>query len=130
MDNSTHKHAKDALNEIAKKISKEDLQKILSKQKEIEEKFLSNGALKRFLLDSELLISLIQDYDKGDYQEIPWESLAGIVTALLYVLSPVDLIPDFIPAIGTLDDALVIAVCLKLVKKDLDAYTFWKTKHA
>ena len=130
MEKTTHKHAEDALNQGAKKIKKEDIQKVLSKQKEIEEKFLSNGPLEGFLFDFELLISLIQDYDKGDYQEIPWESLSGILTALLYVISSVDLIPDFIPVIGTLDDAVVVAVCLKLVKNDLNAYALWKTKNA
>jgi uncharacterized membrane protein YkvA (DUF1232 family) len=130
MTRTTEKQAQDALNEGAKKIKKEDLQKVLSKQKEIAEKFQPDGPLGGLLFDVELLISLIQDYDKGNYQEIPWESLSGILTALLYVISPIDLIPDFIPVIGTLDDAVVVAVCLKLVKNDLDAYAFWKTKNA
>jgi uncharacterized membrane protein YkvA (DUF1232 family) len=130
MAEAKEKQAADALQEGAKKIKKEDLQKVLSKQKEIEEKFLPDGLLGGMFFDVELLISLIQDYDSGKYQEIPWESVAGILTALLYVISSVDLIPDFIPLIGTLDDAVVVAVCLKLVKKDLDAYTFWKTKNA
>ncbi len=130
MAQPTEKLTHDALQAGAKKIKKEDLQKVLSKQKEIEEKFLPDGPLGGLFFDVELLISLIQDYDSGKYQEIPWESVAGILTALLYVISSVDLIPDFIPLIGTLDDAVVVAVCLKLVKKDLDAYTFWKTKNA
>jgi len=130
MTQSTEKQTKDALHEGAKKIKKEDLQKVLSKQKEIEEKFQPDGPLGGLLFDVELLISLIQDYDNGNYQEIPWKSLSGILTALLYVVSPIDLIPDFIPLIGTLDDAVVVAVCLKLVKNDLDAYALWKTKNA
>jgi len=130
MTQTAEKQAQDALNKGAKKIKKEDLQKVLSKQKEIEEKFQPDGPLGGLLFDVELLISLIQDYDQGNYQEIGWESLSGILTALLYVISPIDLIPDFIPLIGTLDDAVVVAVCLKLVKNDLDAYALWKTKNA
>ena len=130
MVQATEKQTQDALNEGAKKIKKEDLQKVLSKQKEIEVKFQPDGPLGGLLFDVELLISLIQDYDKGNYQEIPWESLSGILTALLYVISSVDLIPDFIPVIGTLDDAVVVAVCVKLVKNDLDKYALWKTKNA
>jgi len=130
MTQSTEKQTEDALHEGAKKIKKEDLQKVLSKQKEIEEKFQPDGPLGGLLFDVELLISLIQDYDQGNYQEIPWESVAGILTALLYVIASVDLIPDFIPLIGTLDDAVVVAVCLKLIKNDLDAYALWKTKNA
>ena len=130
MTETIDKQTEDALHKGAKKIKKEDLQKVLSKQKEIEEKFQPDGPLGGLLFDIELLISLIQDYDKGNYQEISWESLSGILTALLYVISSVDLIPDFIPVLGTLDDAVVIAVCLKLVKNDLDAYALWKTKNA
>jgi len=130
MAHDTEKQTQDALHAGAKKIKKGDLQKVLSKQKEIEEKFLPDGPLGGLFIDVELLISLIQDYDSGKYQEIPWESVAGILTALSYVITSIDLIPDFIPLIGTLDDAVVVAVCLKLVKKDLDAYAFWKTKNA
>ena len=130
MEKATEKQTEDALNEGAKKIAHEDLQKVLRRQKELEEKFQPDGPLGGFLFDVELIISLIQDYDKGNYQDIPWESLAGIITALHYVVSPIDLIPDFIPVIGTLDDAVVMAVCLRLVKNDLDAYTLWKTKNA
>jgi len=130
MTETIDKQTEDALHKGAKKIKKKDLQKVLSKQKEIEEKFQPDGPLGGLLFDIELLISLIQDYDNGNYQEISWESLSGILTALLYVISSVDLIPDFIPVIGTLDDAVVIAVCVKLVKKDLDAYALWKTKNA
>jgi uncharacterized membrane protein YkvA (DUF1232 family) len=129
MTEATIKKTETALNEGAKKIRKEDLKTVLAKQKEIEGKFHPDGPLGGLFFDIELLISLIQDYDKGIYREIPWESLAGILTALLYVISSVDLIPDFIPLVGTIDDAVVVAVCLRLVKKDLDAYAFWKTKN-
>ena len=50
------------------------------------------------------------------------------IAALLYVLSPIDLIPDFIPVVGYVDDALVVAVCIKLVQADLDKYRDWKLK--
>lgn len=39
----------------------------------------------------------------------------NIIVDLLYVLSPLDLIPDFIPIIGYIDDAMVVAACLALV---------------
>ncbi len=52
--------------------------------------------------------------------------MAAIVAALLYVLSPVDLIPDAIPIIGMVDDALVVAACLKLVKQDLADFEAWR----
>jgi uncharacterized membrane protein YkvA (DUF1232 family) len=50
---------------------------------------------------------------------VPWyaKMIAGCVAA--YALSPIDLIPDFIPVLGLLDDALLIPAGLWLVAKML-----------
>ncbi|MEQ1519578.1 MAG: YkvA family protein [Usitatibacteraceae bacterium] len=44
--------------------------------------------------------------------------------AVVYVISPIDLIPDFIPIIGWLDDIGVVALLLKLAYKFLPAALF------
>ncbi|CAI8800361.1 YkvA family protein [Methylocaldum szegediense] len=45
---------------------------------------------------------------------------------LLYLVNPVELIPDVIPMIGYLDDIAVMAVVLKLVKAELEKYAAWR----
>ena len=45
---------------------------------------------------------------------------ALIVAALLYLISPVDLIPDTIPFVGLLDDAGVATLVLDYVLKHMD----------
>jgi uncharacterized membrane protein YkvA (DUF1232 family) len=47
----------------------------------------------------------------------PWYARAVIGATLAYALSPVDLIPDFIPVLGYLDDLLVVplGMCLAYV---------------
>jgi len=124
----TKEQAEETLKSGASKITEDDLQKVLDKQKEIEDKFKSNGPLNRFIEDIKLLFSIIQDYLNGNYRDIPWYSIAAIVFALLYVLSPIDLIPDFIPVIGYVDDALVVSACLMMVETDLHIYKDWKLK--
>ena len=47
---------------------------------------------------------------------------AVIAGALGYLLSPMDLIPDFIPGLGLVDDAGVIGACLKIVRPQLERY--------
>jgi uncharacterized membrane protein YkvA (DUF1232 family) len=110
----------------AKRVTEDDVGKVLTKQKDIEDKFKTGGPLGRFIEDLKLLFSVVKDYYKGRYRRIPWFSIGSIVFALLYVLNPVDLIPDFIPVIGYVDDALVVAACLALVKQDLEDYKKWK----
>ena len=87
-------------------------------------------ALKALWSDIQLLISVIRDYSTGEYREIPFGSIAAIAAAILYFVSPVDAIPDFIPVIGYLDDAAVIAFCLRLVHEDLEIYKAWKEEQA
>ena len=40
-----------------------------------------------------------------------------VVLAIAYLASPIDLIPDFIPVLGQMDDLLLIAAVTKYVKK-------------
>ena len=122
----TKEKARETLNKKAKNVTEEDLEKVISKQEEIEDKFKSNGPLGKYIEDLKLLFSIIKDYFKGNYTEIPWWSIASIVAALIYVLNPIDLIPDFIPVIGLVDDALVVAYCLKMIETDLHDYKEWK----
>jgi uncharacterized membrane protein YkvA (DUF1232 family) len=51
------------------------------------------------------------------------------LAVLLYVLDSFDLIPDFIPGLGQIDDAAVFAACLLLVRKDLQKYKKWKIEN-
>ena len=121
---------KETLKANASKVTADDLNRVLERQKEIEDKFAGDGPLSRFVDDAKLLFSVLGDYVRGEYREIPWWSMAAIAAALLYVLAPVDLIPDFIPVIGYVDDAMVVAVCLRMIEADLHAYRTWKTKNA
>lgn len=82
--------------------------------------------LMRIIRDAVLAVSLVRDYWRGSYRAPPAFSLVAIVLALLYVLSPLDLLPDVIPLVGIVDDALVMFVCLKLVENDLRAYEAWR----
>lgn len=120
---------KKANQELAKKteqVTDKDLQKVLAKEDKITQKVKGAGSLEEHLETVKLMFALIKAYWSGEYRQIPWFTIAAIVAALLYVLSPLDLIPDFIPVIGLMDDAMVLAACLKLVKKDLAQFEAWR----
>jgi len=84
------------------------------------------GFLIRVIRDVGLAASLIRDYRRGSYRAVPCYSLLAIVVALVYVIDPLDFVPDVIPIVGLVDDALVAFVCLSLVEKDLRAYEEWR----
>ena len=65
-------------------------------------------------------------YARGLYRQIPMDKLILVVGGLIYVVSPVDVIPDAIPAVGFLDDATVIAWVIKMVRDELDAFREWE----
>ena len=73
-----------------------------------------------------IMISLIKHYVEGKYTTVPYGTILAIMSALIYVLSPVDIIPDFMPFVGHLDDVAVIGLCLSMVKTDIEAYDEWR----
>ncbi len=110
----------------ASKVTDSDVKKAVDESDSIQKKFEHVGPLGRYMEDVKLLISIVKDYWSGEYRTIPWWAISAIVLTLLYVISPVDLIPDFIPVIGYLDDAAVVSVCLMLVEQELQMYKKWK----
>jgi uncharacterized membrane protein YkvA (DUF1232 family) len=76
------------------------------------------------------IFDLLRDRVTGTYKETPWTTVAALTGALIYVLSPIDLILDFIPGIGFLDDAIVIGLAVKLAQPDLEKYRAWKASQA
>ena len=84
------------------------------------------SALKKIWNDIKLMVGLITDYAKGDYTEVPWDTIAAITGAVIYFISPIDIIPDFLPVVGYMDDALVIKLALDFAEDDLNKYKTWK----
>jgi uncharacterized membrane protein YkvA (DUF1232 family) len=75
------------------------------------------------------MLRLLRSYLHREYNTIPWKSIVFIVAAIIYFVAIVDLLPDFIPGIGYIDDAGVIAFVISQVKIDLDKYIQWETKN-
>lgn len=68
-----------------------------------------------------LLFELLRDWREGR-QPMPWRSVAAVTAALLYFINPFDMMPDLLPAVGYLDDFVVIGACMRLIQSDLRAY--------
>ena len=101
---------------------------ILGKEDKIKQQLKNDRGLERYTNDLLLLMSLVKDYYQGNYRNIPYKTISAGVVGLLYLINPIDIIPDFIPFIGQIDDALVLKFCLKLMEKDLVKYKNWKNE--
>lgn len=77
--------------------------------------------------DLKLFIELMKDWMKGDYVDLPKETVIMIIVSLIYLVSPIDLIPDFLIG-GFIDDALVIGYVVKKTSEELQAYKKWKSE--
>lgn len=66
-----------------------------------------------------LFILMIRSYVKGEYREVPFKSILLILAGLIYFINPFDLIVDFIPGIGYIDDIGLILWILKSVDEDV-----------
>ena len=107
-----------------------NLKYLIGKEDKLKEKLEDNSYLEPFSDDLMLFMSLIKDYYKGDYRKIPFRTISAGVVGAIYTLNPIDLIPDSIPFIGYIDDALVLKFCLKQAQKDLQKYKVWKQEQA
>ncbi len=87
------------------------------------------GLLTRLFQDLRLLIPLIKDYWKGTYRDLSVKSIVIFVVALAYIISPIDLIPDYIIGLGQIDDAVILGLSLYFLEKDLRKYKEWKDRN-
>ena len=107
-----------------------NLKYLIGKEDKLKEKLEDNSYLEPFSDDLMLFMSLIKDYYKGDYRKIPFRTISAGVVGAIYTINPIDLIPDSIPFIGYIDDALVLKFCLKQARKDLQKYKSWKQEQS
>ncbi|MDN4526942.1 YkvA family protein [Fictibacillus fluitans] len=88
----------------------------------------NNSGLRELVTQVKGLIRLVKHYRDGTYREVSKKSMMLVVAALLYFVSPIDAVPDFLIGIGLLDDAAVLAFLYKTIKEEIDHYMEWEEK--
>ena len=121
-----NKAEEEFVKEGAQKVTEKDVEKVVNKSEEIKKKFSGHGPLSRFIEDGKLLLSIVKDYWSGGYRQVPYGTIAASAFTLIYVLNPLDLVPDVLPVIGQVDDVAVVSACLLLLEHDLHKYKDWK----
>jgi uncharacterized membrane protein YkvA (DUF1232 family) len=103
-----------------------DKDKVQSFLNKVLEKAGKVPALGQYLEEIPLLCNMVLDYIKKRYDKFPRTSIITITAALLYFLSPVDILPDFVVGLGFIDDAFIIKLALDGVHHDISEYKKWK----
>ena len=73
-----------------------------------------------------MIFPLLKDWIAGKYTKIPWSVITSLVGAILYVINPFDLLPDFLPGVGYLDDSTLFGLVVVYAKDFLEEYKIWK----
>lgn len=107
------------------KFSRNDLRTVQNNYDEILQKS-SQGPLSEFFDDIQTLCEMVAAWAKKKYTKIPVKTIGMIILSLAYVFSPVDIIPDFIPVAGLLDDAAVVGLCIAAARSDINEFRLWK----
>jgi uncharacterized membrane protein YkvA (DUF1232 family) len=84
--------------------------------------------LSEFSKNVQLLIRLIRATANGSYKGLPWKSLLSVIAVLLYFVSPIDIIPDFLPVIGIADDVALVFWLFRTIAADIAKFSEWE-KH-
>jgi uncharacterized membrane protein YkvA (DUF1232 family) len=72
------------------------------------------------------MFRLIKASVSGEYTGVPTSTVAAAVAVLIYFISPIDLIPDFIPVLGMLDDVALVAWFSTTLKHEIDRFEEWE----
>jgi uncharacterized membrane protein YkvA (DUF1232 family) len=114
-------------------------ERLISSEKSVISRFLDEVFLKigesteyfyKFQDNLIALVRMMRAWIKGDYQNISTKSIIAVVAALLYFVNPLDLIPDFIPIIGQIDDMLILGYLIKILNKEIEKFMAWEQERA
>jgi len=72
---------------------------------------------------------MLQAWIKGDYKNISTSSVIAATAAIIYFVNPLDIIPDFIPFFGQIDDILVLGYFIKILNKEIEKFMVWENEH-
>ena len=104
-----------------------ELKKLLEKtHKKLEDAQGDDSLMQKMGDYLKMIMRMITNYLNGSYNHTPWQTILMLVAGLLYFITPLDAIPDFIPIGGLLDDATVLVWLGRCFRDDISRYKKWE----
>ncbi|MCX4358962.1 MAG: YkvA family protein [Rikenellaceae bacterium] len=88
--------------------------------------YLNKSALRPVFDKLRLMVSYLNDVYRGYYTDYSIKHYVIVIAAIIYVVSPMDAIPDLLPVVGLTDDATVIGAVFLSLKDELSRYSKWR----
>ena len=88
----------------------------------------TSGPLGDFWRDIKTLMRLLKAYLRKEYTHIGWGSVVAVIAAIIYFVSPIDLLPDWFPAVGLIDDAAVVVFVIAQLRSELKKFALWENE--
>jgi len=76
------------------------------------------------------MFRMLRAWARRDYREVSPTAIISVIAAVMYFVNPLDLISDFIPIIGFLDDITVIAYVVAVFNKEIERFMVWERQQA
>lgn len=86
----------------------------------------NNEKLKELVEKVSVFLRMVKAQFTGQYRELPWRTLLLLAGGLLYFVTPLDLIPDFLPALGFTDDLAIIFWLYNSIQEDIERFQSWE----
>jgi uncharacterized membrane protein YkvA (DUF1232 family) len=110
--------------EIANTLAPDDVETLLTGEKDIRKRVaeLHNGPLLLLEEQVNLALDILRDHMDGECSQIPYRTISIVAAGVLYFTDDVGLIPNFLPHVGRLDDAAVMATAFELAHAGIERY--------
>jgi len=86
----------------------------------------NKNVLENIWTDLQALIRLTRAWLKSEYTQTPWQTIVFAIAGIIYFVNPFDIVPDFIPGAGYLDDATVIGFVIKSIRREIKQFLDWE----
>lgn len=87
---------------------------------------LSGKNVAAFREQLSVVTRLLRAYASGDYRQLPWKTLIRVIAVLIYFVSPIDILPDFLPIIGLTDDIALMLWLFSGMSDDIERFRQWE----